>query len=396
MKSIAKLLVALLAVGCLVALIPGAAFAAEVRSGPTPLVAPNETIDDDLFAGGGQIVTISGRVTGDAYAIAETVVVNGAVDGDLIAGAQQVIVDGTVNGNVRAAGATVTINGTVGRSVTSASQHLNVTSNARIGGSVVAAGQNLDVFGQVGRGMTVGGGTLQVAGSVGGPVLAHLETLSVAPTAHLAGNLDYQANQEAPLPAGAVGGTVQFHPAPQRAPQPTPFLNGLFGLGGLIGLVGSFLLGAISIMLMPRAVARAAELGRQQPWQSFGLGLLVLICAPIVALVVAVTLIGLPIALAMVALYLTGILVAWPLVGLVLGTQLARLARPAQPLPVLANLAVGLIVLHLLTHVPFIGPLVVFCSVVFGLGLIVQAVRRWRRPVDLPRTVPPFATATAA
>jgi hypothetical protein len=46
--------------------------------------------------------------------------------------------------------------------------------------------------------------------------------------------------------------------------------------------------------------------------------------------------------------------------------------------------------------VPFIGPLVVFCSVVFGLGLIVQAVRRWRRPVDLPRTVPPFATATAA
>lgn len=393
MKSVLKLVAALFAVGCVAILIPGPALAADVRSGTTTLVAPNETVDDDLFAGGGQIATISGHVTGDAYAVAETVFVNGTIDGDLIAAAQEVIVDGTVNGNVRAAGATITINGSVGRSVTGAAQHINLTSNARIGGSVVAAGQTLDAFGQVGRGMTFGGGTLQLAGPVGGPVRARVETLTVAPTAHLAGNLEYRANQEAPLPGGAVAGTVQFDPAPQRAPQPAPLLNGLFDLGGLIGLVGSFLLGAVSIILMPRAVARAAELGRQQPWQSFGFGLLALLCVPIVVLVVAVTLVGLPIAVALVALYITGILVAWPLVGLVVGTQLARLARPRQPLPILANLAIGLIVLHLLTHVPFVGGLVVFCSVVFGLGLIVQAVRRWRRTVDTPRMAAPVAAA---
>jgi hypothetical protein len=393
LSRVSALLAAMLAVCTLVLVAPGAALAAEIRTGPTALVSPGETIDDDLFTGGGQTVTISGHVTGDAYAVGETVVVNGTVDGDLIAAAQQVIVDGNVGGNVRAAGATVTINGGVGRSVTGLAQHVNLTSNGRIAGSVVAVGQTIDAFGQVGRGITVGGGTLQLAGPVGGPVEARVETLAVAPTAHVAGALDYQAKQEATLPSGAVFGGVHFTPAPQQAPQPTPVLNGLFDLGGLIGLVGSFLVGAVAIVLMPRASARAAELARQQPWQSFGLGLLVLFAVPIAAIIVAVTLIGLPLAFTMFALYVVGIIAAWPAIGLFIGTQLAQLVRPERPLPVLGTLAVGLIVLHLLTHVPYVGGLIVFCALVFGLGMVAQTLRRWRQPTEYPRTAEPVAVA---
>jgi hypothetical protein len=218
-----------------------------------------------------------------------------------------------------------------------------------------------------------------LAGPVGGRVLAHVENLSVAPTARLATGLQYQAKQEATIPSGTVTGDVQFEPTPQQAPRPAPLLNGLLDLGGLIGLVGSFLIGAVAIILMPRASARAAELGRQQPWQSFGLGLLVLIGVPFAALVVAVTLIGLPLAFTMFALYTVGIILAWPAVALVVGTQLMRLVRPDQPLPVLGILAIGLIALHLVTHVPYLGPLVIFCSIVFGLGMLAQTVRRWRQ-----------------
>ena len=78
----------------------------EVRREPPALrahvVAPGETLDDDLFASG-QTVTVAGRVTGDVYATGQTVVVTGTVDGDLLSAAQQVVVDGAVNGNVRAA-----------------------------------------------------------------------------------------------------------------------------------------------------------------------------------------------------------------------------------------------------------------------------------------------------
>jgi cytoskeletal protein CcmA (bactofilin family) len=369
---------------------PISALAAEVRGGPTASVPPGETIDDDLFVGGSQTVTIAGHVTGDAYAGAQTVIVTGSIDGDLLAAAQQVIVDGTVAGNVRAAGATITINGEVGRSVTGAAQQVNLSPEARIGGSLVAAGQTINTFGAIGRGMTVGGGTLQLAGPVGGPVLARVETLSVAPTAQLAGSLDYQAKQEATLPPGTVNGDVQFTPAPQQAPQPEPLLNGLFDLGGLIGLCGSFLVGALAVWLMPRASDHLVELSRQQPWQSFGLGLLVLIGVPIAMVVVAATLIGLPVALCVLAVYLLGVLLAWPAVSLVVGMQLTRLVRPEHPLPVLGALALGLIVLHLVTHLPFVGGLIAFCAIVFGLGLVTQLVRRWRQTTEQPYVATPL------
>jgi hypothetical protein len=177
-----------------------------------------------------------------------------------------------------------------------------------------------------------------------------------------------------------VGGAVTFTPTPQQAPQPESLLNGLFDLGGLIGLAGSFLLGALAIILIPRGAARATELGKQRPWQTFGLGLVLLLGLPIAALLVAVTLVGIPMAFSVLALYFLGLLLAWPAVGLILGTQLSRLVRPERPLPVLGALAVGLAVLHLVTHLPFVGPLLVFCAIVFGLGMLVQALWIRRQP----------------
>jgi hypothetical protein len=158
-------------------------------------------------------------------------------------------------------------------------------------------------------------------------------------------------------------------------------------------LCGSFLLGALAVVLAPQASARAVELARQQPWQSFGLGLLALVGVPIAAVLVGLTLIGLPLSLSLVALYALGLLLAWPVLGLVVGMELARLVPRARPLPVLGALALGLIALHLVTHLPFVGGLVAVCGIIFGLGLVAQALRRSRRPTEQPRAAAPLAVA---
>jgi len=372
--------------------LPGAALAAEVRNGTAAAVAAGETLDDDLFASG-QTVTVAGRVTGDVYATGQTVVVTGTVDGDLIAAAQQVVVDGTVNGNVRTAGAVVTINGRVGRSVTALAQQLNISSSGRVDGSLLAAGETLSVFGPVGRGITSGGGTLQIDGPVGGKVLAWAQTLSLGPNTRIAGDLEYRSENQAELPAGTVAGQVHYV-AIQRQQQQAPLLNGLFDFGALVLLIGSAILGALAIVFAPRASARALELGRQQPLQTFGVGLLALCAVPVAVILIGVTLVGIPLAFAVAALYWFTLLLAWPALGLVVGTELARLVRRGEPLPVLGALVVGLIVLHLVTHLPFLGGLVAFLGLAFGFGLIVQSTRRWRRSADAVR--PPMPVAVAA
>jgi hypothetical protein len=364
--------------------------AAEVRSDGAAVVAPGETVDDDLFAAG-QTVTVAGHVTGDVFATGQTVVVTGSIDGDLLAAGQQVVVDGTVNGDVRAGGAVVTINGRVGRSVTGAAQQVNVSSGAQVGGSVVAAAETVSAFGSIGRGITAGGGTVQLGGPVGGEALIWAERLSFGPNTRIARDLVYRSERPADVPSGAVGGRVQFDPIERDQEQPQ-VLNGLFDFGGLVWLIGSAIVGGVAIVLLPRASARAIELGRQQPLATFAFGLLALCAVPIAAVLVGITLVGIPLAFALMALYVVGLMLAWPAVGLVVGTEVARRVRSGQPMHVLAALVVGLVLLHLVTHVPVIGGLVGFVGVAFGLGLLVQSVRRWRRSAEpIPASAVPVA-----
>jgi len=362
----------------LVLALPGVAMASEVRSGTAATVAPGETLDEDLFATG-QTVTIAGRATGDVYATGQAVVVTGTVEGDLIAAAQQVVVDGTVNGNVRAAGGVITINGHVGRNVSGLAQQLNITSSGRVDGSLLAAGETISTFGPVGRGATVGGGTVQLSGPVGGNVTTWAQTLSLGPNARIAGNLEYYS--EHPTDTTAVAGTVQYHLV-QREERQAPMLNGLFDFGGLVWLIGSALLGALAIIMAPRASARAVELGRQEPLQTFGLGLLALCAVPVAIILIGITLVGIPLALVIGALYWLGLMLAWPALGLIVGTEVSRWVRRDQHMPVLGQLVVGLIALHLVTHIPVLGGLVAFLGLTFGLGLIVHSFRRWRRPPE--------------
>src|SRR5207244_6010378 len=149
-----------------------------------------------------------------------------------------------------------------------------------------------------------------------------------------------------------------------------------------------------AIIFAPRAAARAVQLGRQQPLPAFGVGLLALCAVPLAAVLICVTLVGIPLALALAALYWVGLLLAWPAVGLVVGTEVARRVR-REPMPVLGALVVGLIVLHLVTHLPFVGGPVAFLGLAFGLGLIVQSFRRWRRPLEPSRATAAVAVAVA-
>jgi cytoskeletal protein CcmA (bactofilin family) len=367
--------------------LPSSAFASEVRSGTAALVPPGETLDDDLFATG-QTITIAGHVTGDVFATGQSVVVTGTVDGDLLAAAQQVTVDGTVNGDVYAAGAVVTVNGQVGHSVTGLAQQINVSSTGRVGGSLIAAGETVSAFGPIGRGLTVGGGTVQLGGPVAGNATLWSQTFTVGPNAHIGGKLDYHAEQPSQLPDGVVAGPVQFHQV-ERQQRQAPILNGLFDFWSLIGLVGSAIVGAVALMLAPRLSARAVEIGRQEPIATFGLGLLVLVGGPVLMVLAAVTLVGIPLAVVLAATYGISLVLAWPAIGLLVGTELARWLPRREPLPVLAALVVGLIVLYLFTHIPVVGGLIDFVAVTFGLGQLIQTVRR------RPRHSEPARAATA-
>jgi cytoskeletal protein CcmA (bactofilin family) len=377
------------------------ALAIETRSGDTITVPAGTTIDDDLVAAG-QTVTIAGRVTGDVFAFGTTITVTGTVDRDLVAAGQRITIDGVVRGDLRAAAQDVVINGRVEGNVTSGSQLLTVPSRGKIDGSVLSGAQNLYLQGDVGRGVTAGAGTLQIGGAVGGNVQASVEHLVVDPSARVAGRLDYRSEDQVSVPSGTVAGGVQFQQAERRdrereRNEGRDFFAGLFGFFNLVWLVGSVIAGVLLVHFLPGFAAGTVAQVRERPLPSLGLGVLALFVVPFAILLVAFTLIGLPIAFVAGLGYLLALYAGWLLLGLAVGVLLVELVRRRNP-TLRADprwlVVLGLIVLYVLTHLPWIGGLASFTAVCLGLGALLLQIAAARRPPAAPLpAVPPLPPA---
>src|SRR4051794_7246380 len=71
--------------------------AAVFRSGDKVTIAADETIDDDLYVFGSEIV-IDGKVDGDVCAFGKQITVNGTVTGNVMAAGQAVVIVGQAGG----------------------------------------------------------------------------------------------------------------------------------------------------------------------------------------------------------------------------------------------------------------------------------------------------------
>jgi hypothetical protein len=125
---------------------------------------------------------------------------------------------------------------------------------------------------------------------------------------------------------------------------------------------------------MPRSLSVATE---SSPWPRIGIGLALLLTVPLAGLLLFA--IGLPIGLwwlgvIVLALYPVLLLVSLAVSGLALGTWLSQ--RVHQPgVPLVLMFAAGILILSLLSLLPYIGPIVTIAALIFGLGLLVLAPR---------------------
>ena len=118
------------------------------RSGDDVTVGAGETVPNDLFMAGQDIV-IDGVVQGDVAAAGRNVVVNGTVEGDLWAAAESVRVTGAVMGDVRGAAKIFVVDGGVGRNVLAFGRTFELRPAGKVGGDVVAYADRVAIDGEV-------------------------------------------------------------------------------------------------------------------------------------------------------------------------------------------------------------------------------------------------------
>jgi cytoskeletal protein CcmA (bactofilin family) len=336
------------------------------------LVRAEETVDDSVVASGDTVV-IEGTITGDLIAAGRRIVVRGIVKGDLLTVSQRVEVEGSVEGNLFSAAETVVLRGPVVRNAYAFAQELHVERSGRVEGDLTGFAAEVAVDGRVGRDLMAFAGATRLRGEVARKADVRTGGLHVEGSGRIGGDLlaHVEHADDVRLDPGAqIAGRTETRVLP---PRKSRYLRPGFYVWRAIWLVAAFVSGLLLRRLHPDLFPLRLPDGRSLP-RALGTGFVTLVALPAAAILAAVTLVGLPLGLFGLALWLAALYVAPLLVAAPVGRLL--LQRPGGPPASFAPpFLLGLLVLTLITNVPYVGCLVRLAVVVLGLGIGVTRLR---------------------
>lgn len=243
------------------------------------------------------------------------------------------------------------------------------------------------------RGETVDGvfvvsGDVRIAGRSTGDVVVLAGDATVS--GRIEGDLLVAGGQARLLPRAYVSGDVRYGDkrpivAGQAIVRGNVGKEGWNDWGAFLPVVGivfwlaigvsAALLGVLLLLIAPRAADALYERSRERIGPLIAIGIAVMICLPVAAVIAAITLVGIPLALGILLALLPLGAVAYVCAAWALGRRLVKPPRGR----ILAFLA-GLGILRALSLIPILGGIVDLAAVVFGLGLIGAAIGAAREP----------------
>ncbi len=348
--------------------------AATLKSGELVVLPKDRVVAGDYFAAG-ETVAVSGTVAGDAYVAGGKVDIEGTIQGDLLVAGGTVTIRGVVEDDIRAAGGEVIVSGIVNGNVTVVGGSVTINDGAQIGGNVVSGAGNLNIYAPIAKDIVAGAGQLTIANTVAGDVTAGVGEFTLTPNAQVEGDLTYYSEEPMTVSSGAaVSGKVthQEIQKPDREENKEAAKNIARGAASgarVLNIISAFVLGILMLRFFPNASSVIEKRIEKNPWASMGIGLLTLIVTPILILILLVTVIGIPIAMVLFFGYFFYMYVSKIFISMVLGRKVLGYFKVTYP-PA-AILAIGLIVYLVITSIPVIGGLVVFISLITGIGAII-------------------------
>lgn len=347
----------------------GVARALSIHSGDNVVVRQTEKINHTVFAGGNN-VDINAEIYGDVFCAGQTVTVSGTVHGDVICAGQTVTVSGKVDGDVRLAGQNVVVNANVGGNATIAGQTFMLDSNASIAGDTSVGSSTALFNGSIGRDLLLGSQSANLNNIVGRDIKAGVTDLELGKTAKVKGNISYTSDNQLVKQDGAeINGTVTQEKPKKDTGAKRISLFG-FSVFWFLFLIPSLLLVSIVLaFLFPEFLLATTDRGLKSFWKPLLTGFLAFCAAPIVFVLLMVSMIGIPLGLIALLAWLVIISLSGPVSGLYLGRRLFASIKH----PVLSTVFGGLLLL-VLYYIPVIGFFALLWAGCFGSGMILQQV----------------------
>jgi hypothetical protein len=332
--------------------------------------APATPIPENYYAVGEHVV-LPAPVLGDAVIAGRIVTVGEEVSGDVLAAGWQVHVSAPAADDVRVAGAHVEITATIGGDLTAAAGDLTIAGGTSVTGRSWLTGRTVRIDGTLNREVRVAAERVVIGGEVREPARIVAQRLEILPTAHIMAPLTYEGATPAVVAPGAVVATpIAYKQLPEKevgnARMPRAITSIVFGIHVFFG-------GWLLLLLLPRFAAKPAEALRAAPGQSVLAGLGLLVTVPFVALLLMISLVGLPVGLLLTGAYAAALFIGVVTTAMYVGAlerPLFNVTSPETRRQRVGLFFAGVVTLAVLRAIPGLGTLVVFLSMVAGLGAI--------------------------
>ncbi len=339
------------------------------------VLAEGRVLEDDLIVSA-RSARIEGTLDGDLVFFGKSVVVTGQVTGDVIAFCQSVRIEGRVDGSIRSGSETLEILGQVGRNVTSGGDTIELHEGAHVAGSLIAGGSRVIIGGTTGRGILVGANSNTINGIVGGSAIVAAENFTVGSSAEIQGDAKYYGANEPEISPDAKLAT----PLEVKLQEDVPdYASGGTYVKGALKWAAAFVFGLVVMLVLPAPFRKVVQTSSQYGI-SMVIGALAFVVVPIMAALVCATLVGLPVGLAALLLYVVALYAAQVFVGSWIGSEV--LGTPANKSQALVQMALGLLFVHVVGYIPYVGLLVSIVVLLWGLGALLLTVYRQAAPAS--------------
>ena len=335
------------------------------------IIDADTVIDDDLLIYGDN-VDISGTVLGDVMAFGGSVRISGNVTGDVMACGGKVTISGIVGDDVRIGAGELVIEGNVGDDVFVGAGTVEISEGAYIGGDMFFGSGQMDVWGEVAGNIKGGAGDVLLAGPVGGNVDLEVGNIKILSTARINGTVEYSSQKKVIFPPSTVTQDVSF-----TKQEPTGILNipetfSIF-IGWLMRFIYLLIIALLVLALLPDHVEAVARNMSENPLLNLAIGFALVVIGFVGSLVFMVSVIGIPIGLILLFVTLFVLYAARLYFGLWLGRLIySRLGKESKPW---MDMVLGVLVLCILTSLPWVGGLIYLVVTFMVIGVIFSTMR---------------------
>jgi hypothetical protein len=258
-----------------------------------------------------------------------------------------------------------------GSAIVVISGDVTVPAGKTVDGVFVAHG-DARIAGRVDGDVVLLSGNALVSGTIEGDLVTAGGTARLLRTAHVTGDVRYGSDH--PLVSGSarVNGNVTNEDW-TGAVDLLPFLGGF--LVWLAVGVSTFLLGALLLLISPRAADAVQAQSRKRLGPVIATGIAILVCLPIAAVAAAIVVLGIPLAIGILLALAPLAAIAYAAAAYALGRALVKPPRER-----LLSFLAGLAILRAAALIPVLGLLVGLAAVIFGFGLLGAAIGAARKP----------------